>query len=341
MGTHEAMLWQEAGEKTVDCHLCAHRCHIKPGQAGICRVRENVDGKLMTLTYDQLISMNVDPIEKKPLFHVLPGSTSMSIATPGCNFRCDFCQNWQISQSPRDGRSLASHTRAVPPQEIVDAAASHGCRSISYTYTEPTIFFELAYDTARLANEAGMKNCFVSNGYMTPEAVEKISPYLEAINVDLKAFRDETYRKVMGGQLEPVLDALRALRAAGIWIEVTTLVVPGMNESEEELHDIASFIHDELAPTVPWHVSRFHGDYRMRDSLPTPAEAVTHAVKIGMDVGLKHVYSGNMPGRADESTYCPNCEARVIHRQGFFVVENRLEGGACPECNQAVAGLWK
>lgn len=340
MGIHNARLWTATENGAVKCNLCGHRCLIPPGQFGVCQVRENIDGELKTHTYDQLISMNVDPIEKKPLFHVLPGSQSMSIATPGCNFRCDFCQNWQISQSPRDGRSLASHAQAIPPQKIVDTAVAHDCRSISYTYTEPTIFFELAYDTATLAHEAGLKNCFVSNGFMTPEAVETIAPLLDAINVDLKAFRDETYRDVMGGKLEPVLQCLRELRQADIWVEVTTLVVPGMNESEQELRDIARFIHDELDPAVPWHVSRFHGDYKMSDSLPTPAEAVSRTVKIGMDVGLKHVYSGNMAGRADESTYCPQCGERVIHRQGFFAVNNRLDEGACPDCGETLAGVW-
>lgn len=336
--SHSAMLFEPAGEDTVRCHLCGHRCVIASGKYGRCRVRENVAGQLRSHTYGDLIALNVDPIEKKPLFHFLPGTMSLSIAAPGCNFQCPFCQNWQISQAPRDGRELRG--QAVSPEQVVTAARNHDCASISYTYTEPTVFFEMAYDTSRLAHEAGIANCFVSNGYLTPEAVEKIAPYLDAINVDLKAFRDETYRELMKARLEPVLTCLRSLVSAGIWVEVTTLVVPGMNDSEEELSDIASFIAAELGTNVPWHVSRFHGDYDMASAPTTPIPTLEKACEFGRRAGLRHVYSGNVPGRADESTRCPGCAAMLIERTGFRIRRNRTADGACPDCGEPIAGVW-
>ncbi|MBS3733522.1 MAG: AmmeMemoRadiSam system radical SAM enzyme [Phycisphaerae bacterium] len=334
----DAMLYEPADEGSVHCKLCGHRCTIAAGKYGRCSVRENVAGALKTHSYGRLIAMNADPIEKKPLFHFLPGSMSMSVAAPGCNFQCPFCQNWQISQAPRDGRELRG--RAVSPERIVDAAESYNCASISYTYTEPTVFFEMAYETARIAHRRGLGNCFVSNGYLTPEAVETIAPYLDAINVDLKAFRDGTYRDIMKARLEPVLTCLRALVAAGIWVEVTTLVVPGMNDSEAELRDIAQFIADELGPAVPWHVSRFHGDYDMTAVPPTPLSALEAACRLGRKAGLKYVYCGNVHGRADESTHCPNCAETVLDRRGFLMRDNRLADGACPDCGEPIEGVW-
>jgi len=292
------------------------------------------------MTFEKVIAMNVDPIEKKPLFHFLPGTKSLSIATPGCNFRCGFCQNWRISQMLRDGGEPDGRARSVSPDQLVEFATRHGCVSISYTYTEPTIFFELAWETSRLAKARGIGNCFVSNGYMTPEAVETIAPSLDAINVDLKAFRDETYREVMGGRLEPVKACLVELLRAGIWVEVTTLVVPGMNDSEEELADIARFIAGQLGPSVPWHVSRFRGDYRMPDGRQTPLETLRRACELGKQAGLKHVYSGNVPGQADESTHCPSCGTTVIERLGFAVRSVRLQNGACPDCGETIKGVW-
>ncbi|MHC4295510.1 MAG: AmmeMemoRadiSam system radical SAM enzyme, partial [Planctomycetota bacterium] len=291
---HEAMLWEQVGGEKAQCHLCGHECIIAEGKYGLCRVRENVAGTLRTLSYSSVVALNVDPIEKKPLFHFLPGTRSLSIAAAGCNFQCEFCQNWQISQSPRTGGGRAG--QAVSPEQIVSAAMSYDCASISYTYTEPTVFFELAYDSARLAQRRGIRNCFVSNGFLTPLAVEKIAPYLDAINVDLKAFRDETYRRVMKARLDPVLECLRSLVAAGIWVEVTTLIVPGMNDSQAELRDIAEFIAAELGSCVPWHVSRFHGDFKMTATPSTPIETLELACSEGQKPGLKYVYCGNVPG---------------------------------------------
>ncbi len=336
---HEAMLYEPAEDGKVRCRLCGHECLIGPDKLGICRVRKNVGGKLISLSYDALVSVNVDPIEKKPLFHFLPGTLSLSVAAAGCNFQCAFCQNWQISQAPRTGKVLAG--QAVPPAQLVARAVRRGCASISYTYTEPTIFFELAYDTARLAQEKGIKSCFVSNGFMTPRAVRTIAPFLDAINVDLKAFRDETYRSVMKGRLEPVLTCLRELVRCGVWVEVTTLVVPEMNDSEAELADIAGFIAGELGPDVPWHVSRFHGDYEMIAAASTPIATLHRAVQIGREAGLRYVYSGNVPGDENESTLCPRCGSMLIRRTGFAMAANRLDAGRCPDCGSRIAGVWK
>ena len=335
---HDAMLWEVADDGNVRCGLCGHRCTIAPSGTGICRVRKNVDGQLKTLNFATIVAANADPIEKKPLFHVLPGTRSLSIAAPGCNFQCDFCQNWQISQSPREGKPLVPG--GVSPRQIVAAAGERGCASISYTYTEPTIFFELAYETARLARRDGLRNCFVSNGYMTPRAVETIATVLDAINVDLKAFRDETYTTVMKARLEPVLGCLRALVAAGVWVEVTTLVVPGMNDSPRELADIAAFIANDLGPHVPWHVSRFHGDYRMAGLPRTPIETLRTACRLGAEAGLKYVYCGNATAQADESTYCPACGTAVIQRVGFSVGQMDMKDGACGKCGTRIEGVW-
>ena len=335
--SHDAMLYEKLDGQKVRCNLCGHRCVIAAGKYGVCRVRQNVEGGLRSENFDAVVAVNVDPIEKKPLFHFLPGSRSLSVAAPGCNFQCAFCQNWQISQSPQDGRIEG---QAVAPDQIVAAARNYDCRSISYTYTEPTVFFELAYQTATRAGREGIKNCFVSNGYLSPLGVETIAPVLDAINVDLKAFSDETYRTIMKARLEPVLTCLREIVSHGIWLEVTTLVVPGMNDSRGELADIAKFIAGELGPDVPWHVSRFHGDYRMTGTPPTPIETLVMATELAAEAGLRYVYCGNVSGQADENTYCPSCHERLIERSGFSVRSNRLADGKCPSCGTAIPGVW-
>lgn len=336
---HDAMLWESAEDSNVQCRLCGHQCLIAPGKLGVCCVRRNDSGKLVSLNYDDVIAVNVDPIEKKPLFHFLPGTRSLSFAAEGCNFRCAFCQNWQISQSPREGEGFSG--QAVPPAELVQAAVQHNCASISCTYTEPTIFFELAYDTCKLAKEAGLKTCFVSNGYMTPQAVKTIRPYLDAANIDLKAFSDQTYRKVMKARLAPVLACLESLVAEGVWVEITTLIVPGMNDSADELRQAAEFIAQKLGPHVPWHLSRFHGDYQMSDTTSTPLATLTMAEKIGRDAGLLYVYCGNVTGQTDERTYCPGCKNMLIDRVGFGVRKNTIKKGACPACGKKIHGVWE
>ncbi|MBT3199814.1 MAG: AmmeMemoRadiSam system radical SAM enzyme [Phycisphaerales bacterium] len=335
---HKAMLWEPADQGAVQCKLCGQACTISPGQYGICRVRLNENGSLVTTNYDSVVAMHVDPIEKKPLFHFLPGSQSLSIAAAGCNFQCEFCQNWQISQAPRQDSEPIG--QAIAPEQIVAAAVGHDCASISYTYTEPTVFFELAYETARLAHPAGLRNCFVSNGFMTPQAVDTIAPYLDAINVDLKAFDDDTYRRVMKASLAPVLECLEAIVAAGIWLEVTTLVVPGMNDSPDELSRIADYITANLGTHVPWHISRFHGDYKMNTAPATPMSTLDMARSIAQAAGLKYVYCGNTPGSHGQSTFCPACGGMLIERVGYEVGGLNLPSGACAKCGEQIDGIW-
>jgi pyruvate formate lyase activating enzyme len=332
----EAMLWTPGDSGKVACALCSHRCVIAPSKYGVCGVRRNDGGTLMTLAYGEVIAAHVDPIEKKPLYHFLPGSKAFSIATAGCNFRCAFCQNWEISQARRGGGGLGG--TPLSPADIVREAGARGCRSISYTYTEPTIFFESAFDTAKLAREAGLANSFVTNGYMTEEALMAIQPVLDAANVDLKAFKDETYRKVCGARLEPVLESIRLMKKLGIWVEVTTLVVPGLNDGREELTAIARFIAG-VDPDIPWHISRFHPDYEYTEAPATPAATLRTAYEIGKSEGLKYLYIGNMAGVSEETT-CPTCGRVLIRRQGFFVAENRLRGGRCPACSTSIAGVF-
>ena len=332
-------MFQEPKEgKKVLCGLCCHRCLIGDGKRGICGVRENRDGVLYSLVYDKVIARNIDPIEKKPLFHFQPGSTSYSIATPGCNFHCKHCQNADISQLPHDRSGMILGEEATPAS-IVEAALRHRCSSISYTYTEPTIYFELALDTARLAAEAGLKNVFVTNGYITPEALKVIRPYLHAANIDLKGFRDEFYRQVCGAKLQPVLDSIKLYKDYGIWIEITTLVIPGHNDSDEDLNGIARFIRS-AGENIPWHVSRFHPTYKLTDKPITPIATLKRARTIGFNAGLRYVYEGNIPGEG-EDTMCWKCGKTLIERIGFTVEMNVIESGKCPHCGEMIDGVWE
>jgi pyruvate formate lyase activating enzyme len=336
----EAMFFEKMSGLKVQCGLCRFRCLIADGRRGICGVRENREGVLYSLAYGRSVAEQVDPIEKKPLFHFLPGSVSYSVATMGCNFRCEHCQNYTISQPPREeGRILG---RQLMPEEIVSQALAAGCRSISYTYTEPTIFFEYAYDTAVLAQRNGLKNVFVTNGYITEEALTFIRPYLDAANIDLKAFTDSFYRDVVGGAvLGEVLDSIRLHKRLGIWLEITTLIIPGLNDSDEELTAIARFIVNEVGSDTPWHVSSFHPDYHMTDRSWTPVETVQRARQIGIAAGLRYVYVGNVQGDGGEDTVCPGCHALVVSRRGFTVHKLNVEEGKCPSCGFALDGVWE
>lgn len=287
----EAMFYNKAKGKEAQCYLCAHNCKIALGQFGFCGVRQNIQGVLNTLVYAQVIAANVDPIEKKPLYHFLPGSMSFSIATVGCNFRCGFCQNWQISQA--SGQNKAREVYKMIPERIVEEAKKNHCQSISYTYTEPTIFFEYAYDIAKVAKQAGLKNIFVTNGYMSKEALETISPYLDAANIDLKSFREKFYVENCKGHLQPVLDSIKLAKKLGVWIEITTLIIPGHNDSASELSDIAGFIAS-VGKDIPWHISRFHPDYHFLNQKLTPIETLKKAEDLGKKAGLDHVYLGNV-----------------------------------------------
>lgn len=338
MARREAMLYHRLDGKKVACVLCAHRCVLNEGQFGICGVRQNIDGVLYTHVYEEAIAAHIDPIEKKPFFHFLPGSKSLSIATIGCNFRCPFCQNWEISQTRLSDGATGLRSSPLPVKEVVRQALLNDCQSISYTYTEPTIFFEYAFDTARLAKDSGLKNNFVTNGFMTAEALETIKPYLDAANVDLKFFRDESYKKICKARLQPVLDSIRKMRELGIWVEVTTLVIPGLNDSEEELRDIAKFLVS-VDRDIPWHLSRFHPDYELLDTPATPVRTLRKAAEIGRTEGLRYIYLGNVWGEG-ESTFCPKCGENIITREGFWVKSNLLEDGRCPNCGQKIAGIF-
>lgn len=326
----------EAG-RAVRCVACAHRCLIRPGRAGICRVRQNRDGALVTTVFGHAVAANADPIEKKPLFHVYPGSVAYSIATQGCNFHCLHCQNWAISQADRDGLSIG--TFPLAPARIVAAARAVGSSSIAYTYTEPTVFIEYVLETARLAHEAGLANLLVTNGYQTPEALDLLGPLTAAANVDLKSFDDRFYRRVCGATLAPVLATLVGMRERGIWVEVTTLLIPGLNDDQGALRDLASWICAELGPETPWHVSRFFPTYRLTDLDPTPAATVERAVAIGREAGLRHVYSGNL-NDGDEDTRCASCGETLIRRRGFLARRtSSLSGDACARCGHRLAGV--
>jgi len=332
----EAMFYTRESDDRVRCGLCRFRCLIADGARGICGVRENRNGVLYSLVYGKLCAEHIDPIEKKPLFHVMPGSRSFSIATVGCNFRCRHCQNYSISQVPRNGR-IAGEDRT--PEMIVKNALDGHCRSIAYTYTEPTMFFEFAYDTARLARKAGLANVFVTNGYISKEALATITPYLDAANIDLKGFSEEFYRETVHARLPEVLDSIIEYRKQGIWIELTTLIIPGLNDSERELQGIADFITGNLGVDTPWHVSQFYPTYQLTDRPRTPSETLRRARDIGLAAGLRYVYEGNVPGRGGENTVCPDCAALLIERYGFVVTTNRIENGTCPDCNKTIAGI--
>jgi pyruvate formate lyase activating enzyme len=323
----EALLYEKLEDEKVRCNLCNHRCVIKEGEFGICKVRRNIKGKLFSLVYEKPIALHVDPIEKKPLFHFFPGSLAFSIATVGCNFRCLHCQNADISQFPRENNYVVGEE--VKVEEIVQKALRYKCKSISYTYTEPTIFFEYAYECAKLAKEHGIYNNFVTNGYMTKEALDLIAPYLDACNVDLKSFSDKFYREVCGARLEPVLESLKYMKKLGIWVEVTTLIITGLNDSEEELRQIAEFICNELGPETPWHVTRFYPAYKMKDRAPTDVRKLIRAREIGEEVGLRYVYTGNVPGESGENTYCYNCGELIIKRFGYDILEYHINYVKC------------
>lgn len=336
----KAWLFESMSDQRVRCRLCAHTCVIGSGKRGICGVRENRDGVLESLVYGRLIAAGDDPIEKKPLFHMLPGSRSFSIATVGCNFKCSFCQNANIAQMPADRGGMVTGDAATP-REVVADARQRGCASIAYTYTEPTVFFEFACDTAQLAHDQGIKNIFVTNGFMSAEALERVSPWLDAANVDLKAFSNEFYKQQCGARLEPVKQTLKGMKALGIWVEVTTLIIPGLNDDPTELAQLAAFVAKDLGPATPWHVSRFHPTYRLTDRGSTPVQTLIQARDIGLQAGLKYVYTGNIPGQGGEDTVCPACGQTVIVRRGFRIVDNRVHEGRCSGCGNSIEGIWK
>ena len=336
MKMKEALFYQSDGT-TVTCGLCLHRCRIKPGRRGKCGVRENQSGTLYSLVYGKVSAEQIDPVEKKPLFHFLPGSLTYSIATGGCNFTCLHCQNHSLSQVNFEHTQLPYISRS--PEEVARTAHRGGCRSISYTYVEPTVFFEFAFECCLAARALGLKNIFVSNGYMSTEAASMLAPVLDAINIDVKSFREDFYQEVCGAQLEQILENVRFLHNQNVWVEVTTLVIPGLNDSDEELKNIAEFIVG-VDPNIAWHVSGFRPTFRMVDRPPTHPTQLLRAQNIGFEAGLHHVYVGNIHDGNGENTMCPGCSDLLIQRRGFSVLKNHLVNGTCPSCGYQLLGIW-
>lgn len=332
-----AVLWEHAAENKVHCYLCSWNCTIADGKLGRCAVRMNIGGELFSLNYHMVCSANADPIEKKPLFHFQPGSQSFSIAAMGCNYRCIFCQNWQISQPAIEKGRIDGED--ISPEMIVSTAIKTGCKSIAYTYTEPTIFMELANDCGKIAKQKGLANVFVSNGYMTRQAIDFAAEWLDGINVDLKAFSEDYYKNLCQAHLQPVLDAIiHIAQNTGIWLEVTTLLVPGQNDSDDELKKLTEFLVTNAGPDVPWHISRFYPQYKFLDSDATPIESLEKAAQIGKEAGLRYIYLGNAPHSKAESTYCHNCTNLLIERVGYRILANNIQHSACPQCNTQIPG---
>ncbi|MDD5561527.1 MAG: AmmeMemoRadiSam system radical SAM enzyme [Candidatus Omnitrophica bacterium] len=331
----EALLYTQSESGKVRCQLCAHGCIIREGKFGFCGVRQNIKGTLYTHNYAKLVAANVDPVEKKPLYHFLPGTLAFSIAGAGCNFRCGFCQNWQISQfdplSPQPADDLSA-------KEVVSLALQNNCKSIAYTYTEPTVYLEFALDTARLAKEAGLYNIFVSNGYMSQQAMDLLKPHIDAANIDLKFFKDSSYLRICAAHLKPVLDSILRLKDAAIWVEVTTLVIPGENDSPDELSGLSGFIAG-VDRDIPWHISRFHADYKFDSYQDTPEDTLKMASDIGNAAGLRYIYAGNVSSWGQD-TFCPVCRKALVEREGFRVNKINIEENRCIFCRADIAGLF-
>ena len=340
--TKTAWLSKKLGSGKILCQACAQACKLDEGEYGICGVRKVEDGELKLLVYGLAAAVNIDPVEKKPMFHFLPKSSAFSVGTVGCNFSCKFCQNYDISQYPKehDHKIIGQE---LPPERIVELAQENRCESIAYTYNEPIVFFEYTYDTAKLAHEKGLKNIYVTSGFETHKAIDLLEPYIDGMNIDIKSFSDEFYKEICGARLKPVLECVKYAHEKGIWVEVTTLLIPGKNDSDEEIRNIAKFIA-QLDTSIPWHLSAFYPAYKMLDVPNTPESTLLRAYKIGEEEGLKHLYIGNIDNERYESTYCPGCKKRVIDRSGNigqFVINDLDENGICPYCNYSLSGVWK
>jgi len=329
----EAVLYKKLKNFKVQCLNCPHYCVIGLGERGLCGVRANINGKLYSLVYGKLCALNIDPIEKKPFFHFLPGTYSLSIATMGCQFSCKSCQNWQISQTPKISGKIKGEN--LSPESIVEIAKNKNLPSISYTYTDPIVFSEYALETMKLAKKQGLKNAWVTSGFLSKELFELVYTYLDAVNVDLKSFEDEFYKKYCGGRLQPVLDILKKMKKKGIWIEITTLIIPTLNDKKKIFKNIAEFIKNELGAETPWHISQFCASisWKLQNLFDTPVETLNTAYKIGKEIGLKYVYTGNIPGLASENTYCPECGAKMIERIGYFI-KRYDKNGNCSKCGK-------
>ncbi|MHC4481155.1 MAG: AmmeMemoRadiSam system radical SAM enzyme [Planctomycetota bacterium] len=334
---HPARHWESLEELRVHCKLCPRECKVADRERGYCGVRENRGGQYVTLVHSRPCAVHVDPIEKKPLFHFLPGSKALSIATAGCNIECRFCQNWRISQfRPEQVDSIH-----LPPEPLVEMARQTGSRSIAYTYSEPVIFYEYMYDAARLGAERGIHSVMITNGYIHRKPMRELCEHLSAVKVDLKAFSEKFYRDTCSGELKPVLEVLKLLKDLGTWTEIVVLIVPTLNDSPEEARAMADWIAGELGPEVPVHFTRFHPAYKIRNLPPTPVPTLERCREIAMDRGLHYVYAGNVPGHPGENTYCPGCDEVVVRRLGFVVSEVNVEQGRCGSCGHRIAGIWR
>ncbi|WP_428567081.1 MAG: AmmeMemoRadiSam system radical SAM enzyme [Solidesulfovibrio sp. DCME] len=333
---HPASLWKKLPDGRAACRLCAHFCRVEDGKRGLCGVRTNVGGELMTLVYDRVAAAHLDPVEKKPLYHFYPGSLTFSFGTMGCNLSCAFCQNYSLSQPPRQGKGIAGEK--VTPADLVATAQRSGAASISYTYSEPTVFFELMRDTADLAHEAGLQNIMVSNGFQSRQCLDALAGRIDAANIDLKAMHPSFYERICGAKLAPVLKNLVHMRKLGWWIEVTTLLIPAANDDAAQLRRLADFLFQELGPDTPWHISRFHPDFAMRETPSTPMESLLRAHAIGREAGLRYVYVGNIRDDTWNRTLCPSCGATVLERAGMVLGQARTREGHCVSCGAPIAG---
>lgn len=331
----EVYLYKKLGKGKVQCKNCAHYCVVSPGRRGICGVRENQEGKLFALNYGKAVAIAVDPIEKKPLYHFLPGSYSLSFAAAGCNLKCQNCQNWDISQAFKENLSSESDLpgESISPKDIVAMAKKNKLPSISYTYTEPTIFSEYALDTMKIAKKEGLKNVWVSNGFMSKESAKMVIPYLDANNIDIKGFSDEFYSKNCGAKLRPVLETAVLMKKSGVWVEITTLAIPHLSDSTEMFGNIAKFIKNELGTETPWHISAFSGriSWKLKYLPNTPVDVLEKAYTIGKETGLKYVYTGNAPGLPSEDTFCPKCSSLAVDRTGYLISRHD-KNGRCAKC---------
>ncbi|MBM4466488.1 MAG: AmmeMemoRadiSam system radical SAM enzyme [Chloroflexi bacterium] len=331
------MYYRQIGEGLVQCQLCPNRCTLFEGSRSPCRVRENRGGRLYTMAYGNPCAVHVDPIEKKPFNHFLPTTLSFSIATAGCNLRCLYCQNWHISQFPPEETDNVD----LPPEEVVEGALRTGSRSIAYTYSEPTVFYEYMLDTARLARSAGVRNVVITNGYINPAPLKELCRVVDAVRIDFKGYNEEFYEEVCSGTLLPVLESIKAVYEEGVHLELPILVVPTLNDDEDEIREMCRWIVDNIGPNVAVHFNRFTPMYKLKNLPPTPVETLERAREIGTEEGIHYVYIGNVPGHPANNTYCAHCGQLLIGRKGFFVTEYHLVGGECEYCGNPIPGVWE
>jgi len=335
---YPAVYWEKVRNKIVRCMLCPRKCILRDGQRGVCTARVNKGGKLFTYTYGRPVAVHVDPIEKKPFFHVTPGAPAFSVATAGCNMRCKFCQNWQISQA--DPGEVSG--RFVSPEDIVNGAIENKCNFVVYTYTEPTVFYEYMLDICKLAKKKGLKNAMHTCGYINPEPLRELLKYMDAVNVDLKGFSQEFYQEMgLLADLKPVLETLKVIKKAGVWLEITNLIIPGANDNPQEIRKMCEWIKKNLGDETPVHFARFYPAFKLKNLPPTPVKTLENARKIALRAGLKYVYIGNISGHSAENTYCPKCGKLLVRRIGYKILQNNIKDNKCKFCGRKIAGLWE